>query len=645
MHRITLLSFVSVLFVLFTTNGMMSQNQTKIKWGKIDKDHLTMTTYDKDPDASAVILSRVGHFEIGPTGNTYDYHIRIKILKEDAFDRANIELPFFKSYSKINGIKAQTINLDASGKEVVTPVDKKDIVLEKKSDDLHARKFSFPQVKVGSVIEYKYVFSFTNNSIHIKDWYFQSDIPCIYSEYNGDILEGLSYVFLINRSHPIEQIESPLGDKVNYAWVSRDIPALPEEPFITNMNDYYAKIRFQLKSYRQNGMPIVVLTSWENLNDKLWAMEGFGQALTWGAGQLDAVVRDLTNGVEDDEEKLKNIYDYVVKDIEWNGIYSWIVDTKLSTVNAEKMGNSSEVNFLLISMLKKAGLDAHPVMVSTRSHGPVYKAYPFYDQFNHSIAAVDLDGKRLLLDAIENLTPYHLLPYHNLNGEGFLVSKDQFEWVPLKTKKKYNHSCIGKFAVSADGGINGTLQVSDKDYAAVESREDYEYADSEKDYLAELFEDLSDVNIESSNFENVKDTYKPFNYTIGLSTTDYSSSVNEYLYVNPMLMEGKKENPFKMDIRTYPIDFAYPSSQNFILTLSIPDGYAVEELPENALVRFGEKEAEFKYTIAVKEKEIQLITKFKVNVPSIGVDQYEDLKQFYNLVIEKHAEQIVLKKM
>ena len=662
------LFFIPILFI----NDLTAQKE--IKWGKVEMEYLKMTSYDRDPTADAVILSNTGRFILDPTGNSYEYHVRIKILNENALHLANVELPYSKGENKIVNVKAQTIKLNSRGKVEKIPVDKKLIFDGKKSDTEFLKKFSFPKVEVGSIIEYKYFLHYNRGGdFKINPWYFQTDLPTIYSEYQGGIeseykggnyredikdrdlrydtqegvgaLQNQSYTFLLNQSHKVEMVEENIGDKAYFTWYSIHVPAMKEDGFITTMEDHYTKIRFQLNAVSIGGVTMPNMASWKKVNEELANMSQFGECMTWGVGTLSATVKELTAGLESDDEKMKAIYDYVTNQVEWNGNYALLVDNTMSVVDRNGVGNSAEVNFLLTTMLRMAELDAHPVMVSTRSHGKVYKEHTFVNQFNHVISAVYFGSKYILLDATNPLAPYDVLPFADLNGEGFLVSNEEFQWVELDTKKTYNHSCIGQFSLSPDGTISGSFAVTDKDYAAVESRTKFKNAKNESEFAKDLLKGLPNLEVTDFQSENIEDVYEPFNYQISLNTLGYSSVKEDQIFFKPMMIDGEIANPFKAKTRAYPITYPYPVNNNFVLTIDIPEGYEIEKIPENEFVVLGRNSGEFKYYTAVKENTIQLSCKVSIRDKTFEAKHYEDLQDFYNLIIKKQAEEIVFKKL
>ena len=150
---------VVVLALCFTLTFLNAQDN--FTFGDISEAELKMMIYDADSNAAAVVLHDYHEIEGEPrwdksTGMTYYRHVRIKILNPSAFDLATINLPYSKrTESRVGKIRAVTANLE-NGKIVKTEITKDDIFEEKLNKKDKVKTFTFPNLKVGSVIEYEY---------------------------------------------------------------------------------------------------------------------------------------------------------------------------------------------------------------------------------------------------------------------------------------------------------------------------------------------------------------------------------------------------------------------------------------------------------------------------------------------------------
>jgi len=121
--------------------------------------------------------------------------------------------------------------------------------------------------------------------------------------------------------------------------------------------------------------------------------------------------------------------------------------------------------------------------------------------------------------------------------------------------------------------------------------------------------------------------------------------INDIVYLNPMFFHQINENPFILEDRKYPIDYGYLIERAFIINYTIPEGYEVIEYPEKIIVKLPNNDAYFAYNVTVMGNKISLTSRFNINKILFLPNEYTLLKEFYNQIIKKHAEPIVLKKI
>src|SRR5688572_31504277 len=181
-----------------TISSTLAQ-KSPVKFGEIPMADMTMTVYDKDSSASAVILSDYGEAYVDLNGATatmtFERHTRIKILKKDGLKWADASIPLYHAGSteeKVAGLKAVTYNLE-NGKIVESKMSKESVFKEKFNRNVNLQKFTLPNVKEGAVIEYSYklISEFFTN---FPNWEFQSTIPTRHSEYWAMIHNYFTYL-------------------------------------------------------------------------------------------------------------------------------------------------------------------------------------------------------------------------------------------------------------------------------------------------------------------------------------------------------------------------------------------------------------------------------------------------------------------
>ena len=121
-------------------------------------------------------------------------------------------------------------------------------------------------------------------------------------------------------------------------------------------------------------------------------------------------------------------------------------------------------------------------------------------------------------------------------------------------------------------------------------------------------------------------------------------NISGKLYVSPLLFLTEAENPFKAEERQYPIDFQYPFKDRYLIALDIPEGYLVESLPESVTFALDRNAASFRYAVNASGNKIQVSVELSMNEALFLPTDYANLKKFYQMLIDKENEKIVLTK-
>ena len=116
---------------------------------------------------------------------TTDYYSRIKIFTNTGLDEGNVEIIHLAD-EILSNINAITYNLDSDSTIEETPISKDNILVSNINDTYKKTILTLPNVKKGSIIEYRY--SMTSRNIEIPDWYFQPVLKIISPHQNVDIL-------------------------------------------------------------------------------------------------------------------------------------------------------------------------------------------------------------------------------------------------------------------------------------------------------------------------------------------------------------------------------------------------------------------------------------------------------------------------
>jgi hypothetical protein len=665
-------------FVLFFTFFYSNTNAQEFKLGKVSVAELEEKEHPKDPSAVAAILfkkgeARVEYSETSGFQTTTVVKTRIKIYKKEGYSWANQEVGYYldNSYDEsVSFSDAVTYNL-VDGKIEKTKLKSDGEFIEKINKYWGRKKITMPNVKEGSVIEFEYSLK-TGLIGSLRDWYFQSSIPVNFSEYKTYIPEYYTYnshqkgFIILNTTvskktnqiilHSKERtggFGTPVRtnfseEKIDYmetqtTYSAKDLPAMKEEAFVNNIDNYTSSVSHELSVVNFPNTPAKYYsTDWASVVKTINEYEDFGPELN-KTGYFEDDVNKLLTGIDVQNERIAAVFNYVKNSVKWNKFKGYSCNDGVKKAYKDKTGNTAEINLMLTAMLRFAGLNANPVLISTRDNGIAF--FPSRTAFNCVIAAVETPEGLILLDATDKYSEPNILPLRDLNWVGRLIRKDgtstEVDLMPkILSREATNISVVLK----TDGSVEGKIRRQLTDYDALEFRK--ENGDTNKDNYLEKLEN-SNNNIEINDYvrENDLDLSKPIVESYSFKDTKSIEIINDKIYISPMLFLAAKENPFKQEVREYPVDFGYPMLNKYNINLEIPEGYVIESMPASMNIATGDDIGTFKFMTANTGNKIQSTITSTINTAIVTSDFYPVLKGFYQQMIDKQNEKIVLKKI
>ena len=648
-----------VLFLLFSISKTEAQNY---ELGKVTIAELQEKVNPKDTSAPAAIL-----FKKAKTYFTYNsgvgfiannvYEFKIKIYKPEGLSWANQKVSYYVGYENlgddvVNFSNAVTYNLE-NGTVVKTKLNSEGSFKDKINKYWNQATITLPNVKVGSIIEFKYVLK-SENVVRLPDFDFQYDIPVNFFEYKTEIPEFLIYKSLLVGNFKIEtkmdvvasgQLYASGYKQINSLYTSQNIPALKKEKFVDNIDNYKGAIQNELERKRFPDEPVVDLTkTWEGVAKTIYKSESFGDQIKL----KDYFLIDLNvllQNIKNPKERLDAIFKFVQNRMNWNKEKSYYVDKGVRKAYEARTGNAAEINFILISMLKTAGIEVSPVLVSTIENGiPVF---PNRTVFNYVIAAAEIDGKKILLDATNKFTTENVLPLNLLNWKGRLIkengSSEEIALIPEMASKD-NYTLM--VTINPDlRKIDGSLRIRRTDYSALNFREN-NLGKSEDSYLEKLENDLNKIEIKEYSIENKnEDLSKPVVEKFNFVFNNPYDMIDGKIFLKPLLFYTDTTNPFVQEERQMAIYFGYPHQYTYSVFLEIPDGYEIESLPKSLRIMTENKDATYMMNLLAEENKIQIQVTKEINRAIFAAADYDMLKEFFQKIIVSQNEKIVLKKI
>ncbi len=655
---------------LFLIVSLVNAQAQPFSLGQVSAEDFIQGEYDQDVDASAVILYNYGntYFDLDTRSGSFYYvyerKIRLQILNEDGFDWADLSIPlldFSGTRESMSRFRGYVHNLGGN-RVSSTRIRARDGISERTSDNLRTIKFSFPDIQPGSIVEYRYTIR-SPFMYNLPTWQFQYSVPVEYSEYNLQLPEFYNYQFYMQGYEDLDIAEQDIasvnfllpgrsqqqgGSNVisatttNYKWVMSDVPAMRSEPFTTNIRNYLSMIRFELSSIMFPGRaPTLYTTSWFDIDDRLREDENFGGFLS-GSRQLRQDMESLEIESGSEMEKIAAALNYIHDNIRWNERRGFYSSGTPRNVLREGTGNAADVNLMLIAALRELGLNADPVISSTRDNGIVIKSFPTMSRLNYVLAAVKLDNNEyLLLDATDPFCPPGMIPTRALNGEGRLIGEVNADWLALETSFLSYEKKDYYFSIGSDGHITGTSRIEKTDYAAYAVRRDLELKGNPDEYIESLQKGVPGKEIISLTIHNEEDLDQPIIKEMEFELSEAISHAGDLILFTPMLFEALEENPFRIDERNYPVDYTLPFREDISMIFDIPQGFEVDFLPDPVHFSLPDQ-ATFSFSVELNEEnKIEVTYNFEIQQTIFLPSDYKALQEFYGIMVEKQNEQVV----
>jgi len=633
--------------------------QDKFKFGEAPESLVKMTVYDKDSTASAFVVyeNQDVYYDWSTTYSNFelvsDYTVRIKILTTEGVHRGDISIPFFKWITlseKISGLTGWTYNWE-NGKIVKEKLSKDYVFTEDMTENYKRMKFALPSVKAGSVIEYKYKMEspFYYNPQNCR---FQRSIPVKYSCFRISIPEYFKFNRETRGYEPIKFKTNPLnmsfrtnGSTLNCSGEEIiaevvDLPALKDESFVWNYNDYMTGISFGLQQIVITGKYYKdYAQTWDKVVEVLMDDDNFGGKLK-NKGLFKDELASVQASGGSDEEKLRAILNLVRNKVKWNERSTSYIDNPSKALK-DGVGSSGEINSLLFNALKNAGYDAGVVIMSPRSNGRIPMTYPSRDKLDYFIVQVKIGEKTYYLDATRSSCDINVIPVDCLVDRALCVRDKNFTWVNL-TQIGNSASRTGILvSFNEDGVLTGTISSVHTGECIFSFKQTYEKAKDEAEYIRDL-ETRNDISITGYK-KDEKQTSLTETYNFSSNTIRIEDE--NLLTITPLLFEAMQKNPFKQEERKLPFEFNYPEDERINVIVTIPKGYVLDESPKSEQFVYGDEQSiNFTYLVQANENTVQIAYHFKLNVCIIPAFQYEDLRDFFSKMYAKSQEVLVFKK-
>ncbi|MDH7448280.1 DUF3857 domain-containing protein [Aquimarina sp. 2201CG14-23] len=612
-------------------------------------------SYEKDSTANAFYIYEKGYSRI-ENGRNYnlltDYNRKIKILNKEGFHKSKIEILLYRNDKRketYRNLVAYTYNFE-NGRVVKTKLEESRVYQEEYNEHYTLIKFTFPNVKPGSVLTYSYqtespfIFNFNG-------WDFQDNIPKLHSEYIADLPGNYLYNIRLVGPLKLDTNESSIkraclnvggggvADCAHNQYVMRNIPAFKEEKYMTAKKNYFSRVEYELKEFKGfDGVNKKYTETWKNVDKELKSKKTIGVQLkkvNATKNVLPETIQTMPIGID----KAKAIYTHLANNYSWNGKYSIFRDVEIKRIIESKTGNVAEINILLHNTFKHQGFSVKPVLLSTRTNGYATKIHPVLSDFNYLIVQLTLDGKTHLLDATENTLAFGQIPFRCLNQYARLLDfKKGSSWINIKPNNRSSFYYKEKLTLDEALVFKGTAKYIYGGYHGNFKRNQFNKLSKEK-FLARIIGDDESISISNKKVQNEDNPEQPFIEEIEFTQT--ADKIEDIIYLKPFIKPFFTENPFKLNERTYPVDFGYRDSYTYLVSIEIPDNYQFLDIPKNLNYSLPEKLGKLSLNFQTQGNILLINHNITFLSSYYPTDFYSSLKKFFNLIVDMENNSII----
>lgn len=655
--------FKRFIFLILIFNCHLSYSQSGLidPFGKPTENDFALASYNAEPESSGVILYETGNYYAIPIIKktavrlVKEIHRKIKVFDAKKFDYATVEIPYYEGNEyygeEIKDYKAVTHNGPVQN---FVPNDA--FYKTQKSGVGDILKFTFPNVQNGSILEYKYTIV-SPYFYDLDGWIFQHELPTIYSRFQTEIPLQFRYNRILYGTKKLDTEKAHLNENGfrlpsdnGYApteknfYTMSNIPSFTEEAYMLSKKNYLSRIVYEPIAFKAfYGWDQVFTRSWEDVDLRFERDDDFGEQLTKKSFFKRKMPNEILK-IENDLERAKAVYKFILNEYTWNGRY-FNYQIKVKNAFDDKLGSVTAINLSLVNALKAAKLEAKPVLLSTRKNGLPTELYPVLSNFNYVLSVVTIANEKILLDATNKQVPFGVIPFRALNVQGRVMDfKKGSYWMPIEPFKQNTLYANAQITTEKNGTFKGNVKQASYGYIALSKRVTID-EESLQEYIKTNQKDKAGIEIENYEVEDLTEIEKPFkeSYDISIEPETVGDKVILYPFFNKTYIS---ENPFKMKERSYPMDFGFPFTNTYLISIDLSNVYEVEQLPKSRTIKLPNEDGECSVTYIAEGSKVNIRFNMKLNAYRFPSDAYPSLKEFFGTMITMlKDEPIFLKKI
>ena len=566
------------------------------EFGNIPDSLYSMEEYGPNPSAPFIYTVKEMEVNFENDENSIiallDYHVRIKVFDASAREASIVAIPYYfeRDIEEVENIRAATYTLD--GQRI--PLEESDIRRININSRYNVIEFTMPQVEDGAILEYSYRIR-RRYIEELPDFHLANQAPTALAKVSITYPGYLRYDTIVENfdgelNHYTQKIDTssvakiftiPQPDPIlKEIYVARDVPAIEEETYISSLDDYRGKLKFKLSEF---GIPRQKLeNSWNLVVAELRRNQNVLEVAKRNTRARN-IGKEISEAFNSREAVQDSIFRHINSTASFNGNKSPYSEVGDSTVLSGEPADQAAINQTLLAMLQGAGIDANPLLISTRQFGQINKSFPSFFQFNGQLTYSEINGQTYFMDASFPHSQPNLIPVDTYNETGLLLKPKGYEWKEITPAKSLFAINI-KVEASLDrqGNLSGTIHAESSGYPAQAVRQRYANGQPVGQIIRKaVFDGYTDAGLSDISFSNYKSFEGPVTFDANFVLEDYATSFTDGLQYRPMVVGYLMSNPFNEPSRDLPVTLDAPEKLDLVYEIQLPKGHSIQQGSQN----------------------------------------------------------------
>jgi tetratricopeptide (TPR) repeat protein len=602
------------------------------------------------PQADAVVLLNKFSQEIGKNGiSRFTVHQIVKVLSWRGVRRyGQVAIPFNRRYQNIGVNLARTHLPDGTvlepADDAFTDVTPPGLTEFNLFSDMMWKVITMPGVSPGAVIEYQATIEdIRGHLVNARIWFwggmsFQGYDPVLRSKYALKVPKGQELFWRAYNCDLKPHVREE-GDFTVYLWEYGETPALEDEPGMPPLGELVPRFGFSSIGDWDE------VARWFNdlIADKRKASPEIGQK-----------VEELTGGLEDLNDKIRAIYDFVASEIRYVGLElgeGTYQPHPAGSVLENGYGDCKDKVMLLLAMLELVGVKAYPVMLSPRPEADVDESLPSLGQFSHLIAAIPQEGGGYLwLDPTAETCTFGDLPFADQGREVLVIKEDggwEFAETPVFSAERNYLSLESWLKLMPDGAIGGRERICAGGQQGMIHRLAYRYIPDHR--LREFLQMDLAMRYAGAKVNEVKSSdphemHDPFEISVSFTAPRYPIQAgNTFILMMPSYGFSDMAAMVAKEVRRYSLDLGYPSLYEKKVEILLPSGFELGELPVR--VKVENKLGEFERWIERVDGGAIYRMRFKLEQSVVSPEDYPKAKELLEMLAHEDRVSVVIRRV